>query len=113
MSGWIHRRQQASIEYLRTENEVLRESFGSKRIPLNDDQRRRLTNGQAPGPTTTPGTRQSVHARHEFDLTRSTPTGGELRRWRQFHVGWSDDILGVAADGQHIDRIIADREDRS
>ena len=37
LSGWVHRWQQESIEYLRTENQVLRESFGTKRIPLNDD----------------------------------------------------------------------------
>ena len=30
------------IEYLRTENAVLREKFGKKRILLTDDQRRRL-----------------------------------------------------------------------
>jgi hypothetical protein len=30
------------IEYLRTENQVLREKIGKKRILLNDDQRRRL-----------------------------------------------------------------------
>ena len=30
------------IEYLRTENQVLREKLGKKRILLNDDQRRRL-----------------------------------------------------------------------
>ena len=30
------------IEYLRTENQVLREKHGKKRILLNDDQRQRL-----------------------------------------------------------------------
>ena len=42
LAGWIHRRQQEAIEYLRTENQVLRETHGSKRILLDDDQRRRL-----------------------------------------------------------------------
>ncbi|HIM14241.1 MAG TPA: hypothetical protein EYM31_00590 [Acidobacteria bacterium] len=42
IAGWIHRQQQEAIEYLRTENRVLREKHGPKRILLNDDQRRRL-----------------------------------------------------------------------
>jgi transposase InsO family protein len=40
--GWVHRQQQEVIEYLRTENQVLKEKLGPKRILLNDDQRRRL-----------------------------------------------------------------------
>jgi putative transposase len=42
LAGWINRRQQDAVEYLLTENRVLKEKFGEKRIPLNDDQRRRL-----------------------------------------------------------------------
>jgi len=42
LAGWIHRQQQEVIEYLRTENQVLKEKLGKKRILLNDDQRRRL-----------------------------------------------------------------------
>ncbi len=42
LAGWINRQQQEIIEYLRTENRILRESHGRKRIRLNDDQRRRL-----------------------------------------------------------------------
>jgi putative transposase len=42
LSGWINRRQQHMIEYLITENLVLKEKFGKKRILLSDDQRRRL-----------------------------------------------------------------------
>jgi transposase InsO family protein len=41
-TGWINRSQQEAIEYLRTENQILREVIGKKRILLNDDQRRRL-----------------------------------------------------------------------
>ena len=41
LSGWINRQQQA-IEYLKEENRILREKLGSKRILLNDSQRRRL-----------------------------------------------------------------------
>jgi len=42
LAGWINRHQQEVIEYLRTENQVLKEKLGKKRILLNDDQRRRL-----------------------------------------------------------------------
>ena len=42
LAGWINRHQQDAIEYLLTENQVLREKLGKGRILLNDDQRRRL-----------------------------------------------------------------------
>ena len=42
LAGWINRQQQEFIEYLLTENAVLKEKLGKKRILLNDDQRRRL-----------------------------------------------------------------------
>ena len=42
LAGWIHEQQQHVIEYQRTENQVLKEKLGKKRILLDDDQRRRL-----------------------------------------------------------------------
>jgi len=42
LAGWVNRQQQFVIDYLRTENQVLRETHGKKRILLTDDQRRRL-----------------------------------------------------------------------
>ena len=42
LTSWINRKQQEVIEYVRTENQVLHEKLGKKRILLNDDQRRRL-----------------------------------------------------------------------
>ena len=42
LAGWVNQQQQQVIEYLRTENQVLKELQGKKRILLNDDQRRRL-----------------------------------------------------------------------
>lgn len=42
LAGWMNDEQRKWIEYLRTENQVLREKLGKKRILLNDDQRRRL-----------------------------------------------------------------------
>ncbi len=42
LAGWINRRQQYAIEYLLTENRILREKLGKKRTFLDDHQRRRL-----------------------------------------------------------------------
>lgn len=42
VSGWVHREQQAVIEYLVEENRVLREQLGNRRLRLTDEQRRRL-----------------------------------------------------------------------
>ena len=41
-AGWATRQRQEVIEYLRTENQVLKEKLGKKRILLDDNQRRRL-----------------------------------------------------------------------
>jgi hypothetical protein len=40
IAGWINRHQQDVVEYLRTENKVLKEKLGKKRILLSNDQRR-------------------------------------------------------------------------
>ena len=42
LAGWMNRQQQEAISYLRTENRILREKLGHKRLILNDYQRRRL-----------------------------------------------------------------------
>jgi putative transposase len=42
LAGWVNHQQQRVIDYLRTENQVLREKFGKRRILLDDVQRRRL-----------------------------------------------------------------------
>src|SRR6266508_1875840 len=42
LAGWVNHEQQAAIEFLRTEVEVLKEKLGKKRILLTDDRRRRL-----------------------------------------------------------------------
>jgi putative transposase len=42
LAGWIHREQQKIINYLKEENQVLREQLGGGRILFTDDQRRRL-----------------------------------------------------------------------
>jgi hypothetical protein len=42
LASWINRQQQDVVEYLRTENAVLKEKLGKDRILLTNDQRRRL-----------------------------------------------------------------------
>ncbi|MCP4570448.1 MAG: helix-turn-helix domain-containing protein, partial [FCB group bacterium] len=42
VSGWLNRRQQYAIDYLKEENRVLREKLGPKRIRFTDKERRRL-----------------------------------------------------------------------
>src|SRR5712692_8791494 len=42
LAGWVNHQQQQVIDYLRSENQVLKEKLGKRRILLNDDQRRRL-----------------------------------------------------------------------
>ena len=41
-AGWMNRQQRDAVEYLLTENQILRDKFGKRRILLNDHQRRRL-----------------------------------------------------------------------
>ena len=42
LAGWVNRRQQDAVECLLTENQILREKLGKKRILLDDYGRRRL-----------------------------------------------------------------------
>ena len=42
LAAWINREQHKVIDYLRLENQILREKLGKRHILLNDDQRRRL-----------------------------------------------------------------------
>ena len=42
MGGWVNRSQQDVVEYLRTENRVLREQLGGPRLRLSGAQRRPL-----------------------------------------------------------------------
>jgi hypothetical protein len=58
VSAWMMKAQQELIDYVITENQVLKEKLGGKRISRNDVQRRRLSNriiepgecGQVSGP---------------------------------------------------------------
>ena len=41
-AGWVNRQQQAAIEYLKAENEVLKSQLRGRRLRLTDEERRRL-----------------------------------------------------------------------
>ena len=71
LAGWINRHQQDAIEYLLTENQVLREKLGKGRILLNDHQRRRLAlKGKALG-------------RKTLDKLATIVTPDTLLRWHR------------------------------
>ncbi|QDU82527.1 Integrase core domain protein [Polystyrenella longa] len=42
LTSWVNREQQLAIEYLKTENSILCNKLGKKRVLLNDNERRRL-----------------------------------------------------------------------
>src|SRR3989442_14615494 len=42
LAGWINQQQREVIEYLQTENRVLREQLGPRRLRFTDEQRIRL-----------------------------------------------------------------------
>jgi transposase len=42
LTGWLNDRQARILEFLQEENRVLRRQLGKKRLPLTDDERRRL-----------------------------------------------------------------------
>ena len=92
LAGWINRDQQDAIEYLLTENQVLREKLGKRRILLNDDQRRRVAvKGKVPGPKKPRQTGQDRQARHASALAARayrSPVGSlrqEAIRWPTTH----------------------------
>ena len=71
LAGWINRHQQDAIEYLLTENQVLREKLGKGRILLNNQQRRRLAlKGKALG-------------RKTLDKLATIVTPDTLLRWHR------------------------------
>src|SRR5688572_21751819 len=41
-AGWLNRQQQAAIEYLKAENEILKSHQKGRRLRLRDEDRRRL-----------------------------------------------------------------------
>jgi hypothetical protein len=71
IASWINRQQQEVIEYLRTENAVLKEKLGKKRILLSDDQRRRLA------------VKGKVLGRRQLELFGTLFTPDTILRWHR------------------------------
>ena len=69
LAAWINRQQQQAIEYLRTENQVLKEKLGKKRILLREDHRRRLA------------VRGKVLCRKRFEEVGTRFTPDTILRW--------------------------------
>jgi hypothetical protein len=91
VAGWVNRQQQDAIAYLRTENQILRENLGKKRILLNDDQRRRMAvKGKVlghkllgeVGTLFTPDTEVLLSTRCVTDIEKSEPAHCCLKRPR-------------------------------
>jgi transposase InsO family protein len=122
--GLINRQQQEVIEYLRTENQVLKEAHCKRRIRLNDDQRRRLAvKGRALGRKVlgeigaafTPDTilrwhRQLVAEKWDFSYRRKTAGRPRVRqeivdlvlRIARENSSWGyDRIQGALANLRH------------
>ena len=67
VAGWIHRDQQAVIDYLVEENRVLKGQFRGRRLRLTDDERRTTTacsQGEGPRPETPRRSGRYRHAGH-------------------------------------------------
>ena len=71
LAGWINRRQQDAIDYLLTENQILREKLGKKRILLNDYERRRLA------------IKGKILGRKVLDQLATIVTPETILRWRR------------------------------
>ena len=119
LASWMNRQQQEVIAYLLTENRVLKEKFGKKRILLDDDQRRRLAvkgkvlgrkRLEEVGPLFTPDTilrwhRMRVAKKWDYsDRRRKTPgrptLSDEIRllvvRMARENPSWGDDRIAGA-----------------
>jgi hypothetical protein len=74
LAGIVNREQQRAIDYLRTENQVLREKIGKKKIILDDDQRRRLA------------VKGKVLGRKALDNIATIVTPDNIMRWHRMLV---------------------------
>ena len=87
LAGLVNREQQYTIDYLRTENAVLKEKLGKKRILLNDDQRRRLA------------VKAKILGRKVLEDIATIVTPDTLLRWHRRLVAekwdYSDRSIGV------------------
>ena len=104
-AGWVNRQQQAVIEYLQAENEVLKSQLKGRRLRLTDDDRRKLAvKGKALGrkllsevacivtPDTIPAWHRRACANTRRGLSALSPRGchgtqfggdGRMEGWRK------------------------------
>jgi putative transposase len=71
LAGWLNRQQQEVIEYLVTENRVLRRKLGKKRVLLTDQQRRQLA------------VKGRVLGRKMLEELALVATSGTILRWHR------------------------------
>ena len=86
IAGWMNRQQQQVIEYLRTENLILREKLGKNRILLNDSQKVRLA---------TAAVKLGKDLLRQFGTLFSPDT---LLRWNRWFIARKYDGSGVVPD---------------
>ena len=82
LAGWVNRRQQDAVEYLLTENRILREKLGKNRILLSDGQRRRLA------------VRGKILGRKMLEQLATTVTPNTILRWHRELVARHWDYSG-------------------
>src|SRR5262249_34567153 len=89
LAGWVNRQQQQVIEYLRTENQVLREKLGKRRTPKlrrKESPRELLDRSAHQTRWTTTGERAiSQMASRPFNSPQFTGRGHHLR----VRLGWT------------------------
>ena len=71
LASWVNRQQQEVIEYLRTENVVLKEKFGKERILLTNDKRCRLA------------VKGKLHGRKQIEQVEILFTPDTILRWHR------------------------------
>ena len=89
IAGWINRHQQDVVEYLRTENAVLKGKLGKKRILLSDDQRRRLA------------VKGRILSRKALEEIATIVTPATILRWHR-ELGPGNGITAIAAGNSGV-----------
>jgi len=98
LAGWVNHQQQEVIEYLRTENQVLKEKLGKGRVLLNDDQRRRLA------------VKGKILGRKRLEEVGTLFTPDTILRWHRMLVAqkWDYSQRRKSAGGPPVQKEIVD-----
>jgi putative transposase len=95
-AGWLNRQQQAAIEYLKTENEILKSQLKGRRVRLRDGDRQRLAEkGRALG--------RKLLAGVACIVTPETISRGIVGWWREVDV--SSTNAGASANSREDSRV--------